>query len=256
MRIGVLAQAAGTTPRAVRHYHRLGLLPEPTRTSSGYRDYSMSDLVRLMRIRRLASSGVPLGAVAAMTTDADGERREGDVIDDLTELVAGIEREQEVLETRKTRLLDLLADARDGRPLSALPRQLADKLADLIDSSDDVTRVELERERDHLEVLALSGGLSDDLAIAMTEAVREPDSVASYLAVLARWSSLHGTDPEHASDEIDSIARDLAELMVDVHALGAHTDPIRLDIDDVVPDPAQRAALVRTVELMTEGDSP
>ncbi|MGW5076600.1 MerR family DNA-binding transcriptional regulator [Rhodococcus sp. NPDC004095] len=31
MRIGQLADAAGTTPRTVRHYYRLGLLEEPQR---------------------------------------------------------------------------------------------------------------------------------------------------------------------------------------------------------------------------------
>lgn len=153
MRIGVLAQAAATTPRAVRHYHRLGLLPEPNRTPSRYREYTMKDLVRLMRIRRLATSGVPLAGIAAMT--AERGRAHDDVVGDLTDLVAAIEREQTFLEIKKARLLGLLADARQGRPLSALPRPLADRLTELIEQTVGATRSELERERDHLEVLAL-----------------------------------------------------------------------------------------------------
>ncbi|WP_432278787.1 MerR family transcriptional regulator [Nocardia carnea] len=66
MRISELAAAAGTTPRAVRHYHRLGLLPEPARPGNGYREYGMAELTRLMRIRWLAGNGLPLGAVAAL----------------------------------------------------------------------------------------------------------------------------------------------------------------------------------------------
>ncbi len=46
MKISELAQAAETTVRTVRHYHRLGLLPEPPRSSNGYRVYALEDLVR------------------------------------------------------------------------------------------------------------------------------------------------------------------------------------------------------------------
>src|SRR5699024_11360520 len=42
------------------------LLDEPPRRSNGYRDYTMADVVRLMRIRWLAGSGVPLDAIAGM----------------------------------------------------------------------------------------------------------------------------------------------------------------------------------------------
>lgn len=132
MRIGIFAQAAGTTPRAVRHYHRLGLIPDPARTPSGYRDYSMSDVVRLMKVRRLAESGVPLGSIAAMIV----EDSRSDVVDDINDLLSGIEREQKMLETKKSRLLGLLVDAREGRPLTALPRHLADRLTQLIEQND------------------------------------------------------------------------------------------------------------------------
>ena len=38
--IGQLAAYAGVTTRAVRHYHQVGLLPEPERDASGYRTYA------------------------------------------------------------------------------------------------------------------------------------------------------------------------------------------------------------------------
>ena len=61
LRIGELAQAAGTTTRAVRHYHALGLLPEPERRPNGYREYDARALVRLVRGR----SGSPVHAARA-----------------------------------------------------------------------------------------------------------------------------------------------------------------------------------------------
>lgn len=61
--ISQLAAHAGVTVRAVRHYHALGLLPEPERDHSGYRRYDAAAVVELIRIRTLAEAGVPLSRV-------------------------------------------------------------------------------------------------------------------------------------------------------------------------------------------------
>ena len=70
--IGRLASYAGVTIRAVRHYHQIGLLPEPDRDASGYRTYDAVAVVRLIRIRTLAEAGVPLARVRELL-DADPE---------------------------------------------------------------------------------------------------------------------------------------------------------------------------------------
>ncbi|WP_329407386.1 MerR family transcriptional regulator [Nocardia vinacea] len=64
--IGRLAATAGVTVRAVRHYHHVGLLPEPERDASGYRRYSAQAAVDLIRIRTLADAGVPLARIDAL----------------------------------------------------------------------------------------------------------------------------------------------------------------------------------------------
>ena len=53
--ISQLAAYAGVTVRAVRHYHQIGLLPEPERDASGYRRYGASAVVTLIKIRALAA---------------------------------------------------------------------------------------------------------------------------------------------------------------------------------------------------------
>ena len=60
MRIGELAGLAGFSTRAIRHYHRVGLLPEPARRANGYREYALADAVALARVRRLAEVGLSL----------------------------------------------------------------------------------------------------------------------------------------------------------------------------------------------------
>ncbi|WP_250009040.1 MerR family transcriptional regulator [Actinoplanes sp. M2I2] len=64
-----LAELAGTTVNTIRHYHRIGLLAEPTRRYNGYKQYGMSDLVRLLRIRRLSELGVPLDRIREICED-------------------------------------------------------------------------------------------------------------------------------------------------------------------------------------------
>lgn len=49
MRIGEIATLVGLTTRAIRHYHPVGLLPEPERRPDGYRAYSVRDAVLLAR---------------------------------------------------------------------------------------------------------------------------------------------------------------------------------------------------------------
>ncbi len=58
--IGQLAAYAGVTIKAVRHYHKRGLLEEPSRDSSCYRRYSAEHAINLIKIRTLAEAGVPL----------------------------------------------------------------------------------------------------------------------------------------------------------------------------------------------------
>jgi DNA-binding transcriptional MerR regulator len=85
--IGQLAAYAGVTIKAVRHYHKRGLLEEPPRDSSGYRRYSAAHAIDLIKIKTLAEAGVPLSRIkellaakparfAAAIAEIDGNLRE------------------------------------------------------------------------------------------------------------------------------------------------------------------------------------
>ncbi|WP_103529565.1 MerR family transcriptional regulator [Streptomyces sp. SM12] len=89
-----VAELAGTTLKAVRHYHEVGLLEEPERAPNGYKRYGVDHLVRLLRIKRLVDLGVPLSGIAAMG-DADEHPEEALRVLD-AELAASIERLQRV----------------------------------------------------------------------------------------------------------------------------------------------------------------
>jgi MerR family transcriptional regulator, repressor of the yfmOP operon len=54
LRIGELARMVGTTPRTIRYYEEVGLLPEsPARPAGGHRLYGQLELERLREVMRL-----------------------------------------------------------------------------------------------------------------------------------------------------------------------------------------------------------
>ncbi|BAU06564.1 MerR family transcriptional regulator [Fischerella major NIES-592] len=57
------AVGGGITPRMVRHYHQLGLLPQPMRSHSNYRLYTETDVIRLQRIVALKQQGFQLNHI-------------------------------------------------------------------------------------------------------------------------------------------------------------------------------------------------
>jgi DNA-binding transcriptional MerR regulator len=63
VRIGELAQRSGTEPTTIRYYERIGLMPAPARTGSGYRDYDEDAAARLGFIRAAQSVGLSLGEI-------------------------------------------------------------------------------------------------------------------------------------------------------------------------------------------------
>lgn len=95
--IGQLADFAGVTIKAVRHYHQRGLLEEPPRDSSGYRRYGPQHAIDLVKIKTLAEAGVPLARVKELLA-ADPDRFAAAI----TEVDRNLqERAEELVRTRE-----------------------------------------------------------------------------------------------------------------------------------------------------------
>lgn len=113
--ISRLASYAGVTVAAVRHYHKIGLLPEPERDASGYRSYDAAAVVRLIRIHVLADAGVPLAQVERLlAADADAFAVGVRAVDE--RLCAEIRR----LEDTRRRLAELVGGDRIALPPSVV----------------------------------------------------------------------------------------------------------------------------------------
>jgi DNA-binding transcriptional MerR regulator len=72
MRISELAAQAGIAPSTLRYYERIGLMPSPGRTPSGYRSYSDDDAARLLFVTRAKRIGLTLEQIADLLQVWDG----------------------------------------------------------------------------------------------------------------------------------------------------------------------------------------
>jgi DNA-binding transcriptional MerR regulator len=116
MRIGELAREVGTTPRTIRYYEEIGLLPGTTARDSGkHRNYSQADVERLRELIRLKDLlGVSLEELGelAEAEEARAElRRQFHESDDpdrrtqiLTQALGHLDRQLELVRRRKAEL--------------------------------------------------------------------------------------------------------------------------------------------------------
>ena len=124
LRIGEVAKLAGTTPRTIRYYEEIGLLPVPGgREPGAHRSYAGADVERLTELLRLKDLlGVSLEELKELieAEDARAELRR--------EWQGGVEdpvRRREILEQSQTytaRQLDLVRRRRDE--INALEKEL------------------------------------------------------------------------------------------------------------------------------------
>lgn len=64
--IGMASRMSGVTPKMVRHYESLGLLPSVGRTDGGYRQYTEAEVHTLRFIKRARELGFPMSDIAEL----------------------------------------------------------------------------------------------------------------------------------------------------------------------------------------------
>ncbi|MFG3138807.1 MerR family transcriptional regulator [Streptomyces sp. NPDC048211] len=72
MLIGELAEATGTTARALRHYEQAGLITS-RRAANGYRVFEKRTVVRVRNIRHLLDAGLTVDDVQVFLPCLDGD---------------------------------------------------------------------------------------------------------------------------------------------------------------------------------------
>ena len=95
LRIGEVAQRAGTTAKVVRYYESLGLLDPPRRAPNGYREYSEAAVGQLQFVRRAKLLGLSLEEIKRLFQTAkagESAALREHVTELLDEKVAEVER--------------------------------------------------------------------------------------------------------------------------------------------------------------------
>lgn len=83
MTIGKFAAAQGVSVETIRFYQRRGLLTQPERRGSGFREYSEEDRWRLAFIRRAQQLGFTLGEIAELLGPAQASTAQARSADDI-----------------------------------------------------------------------------------------------------------------------------------------------------------------------------
>jgi DNA-binding transcriptional MerR regulator len=128
LRIGDVARLVGTTPRTIRYYEEIGLLPqEAGRPSGGHRVYSEAEVERLREVMRLKELlGVTLEELKTLLAAEDArasvraQLRRDDVEPPrrrelLDEALGHIDRQLELVEHRASELTKLKAELTETR---------------------------------------------------------------------------------------------------------------------------------------------
>ena len=290
MRVTQIADLAGTTPRAVRHYHRLGLLEVPP-TVRGRREYGVEHLARLLRIRWLADGGLSLRQVAeildsdpAPAESADSAGPSGPsgpsgppgpvssandahrqvVLRDLRAARGTIEAQRRSLDEQARRVDELIARVEAGEALAPVPAALT-RFYDAIEARVRALGGDLRALRTERQMMQILGslGMVPASVVPFVEAFddAEIDMCARQIIGFSHLTRLHGQEGVAA-------AHALAERTVEL--AGRHKELTLAVLDDLpggamgramwrlthilsvagYPHPTQRAFAARLLELL------
>jgi DNA-binding transcriptional MerR regulator len=265
MRIGELADLVGISTRAIRHYHHVGLLPEPARKANGYREYSLRDAVGLARVRRLTELGLSLDEAGDVLAGDAGR----DLAEILRELDADLASQEGDLRRRRARLGQLLQQAEAGgrpggqAPVSAELAGLFGRMADVAAERPGPEPAMAAKDRDLmalLETAALADGAGAGatgwLDVLTRTLDSDPGAAERAYAVYARLDELAGSPAD--DPRVEATARAI---------VAAIPEPVRKAIR--FPDgdlgetgfgaafyadftPGQAASIRRAIDLMKE----
>lgn len=122
LKIGQLAKAADVTIDTIRYYERRGLLPEPLRRASGYREYSPDFVSRLQFIRKAQELGFSLTEIRELLAlQIDSVETCDQVRHRAEEKVYAIEAKIQTLQRMHSILADLIRSCDQREPSGICP---------------------------------------------------------------------------------------------------------------------------------------
>ncbi len=220
----------------VRYYHRTGALPEPRRSTNGYRDYDLDDVAQLVRIRALTEAGVPASR-AGRTADP------GDDAAILFRALQAVEEQIGQLEMRRVRLRSLLGG--EGR----IPTDISEQLQSFRKRLDDyvVPRLSplLDRDIRALQLMVDTGMTTKGTWEVLRDALADEDSLLATISGYVAWQVLgtFSADNPEAPALVEKCRRGLVGGIFATLTDTLIPGDLPLTTEDVTTDGAQHLAL-------------
>lgn len=125
--IGRAAEISGVTPKMIRHYEALELIPRAARTLGDYRVYTIDDIHTLRFIRRARGLGFSMDEIANLLGLWRKQRRASKEVKRLAlRHIAELDNKIEELQSMRTALADLAEHCHgDARPQCPILDDLA-----------------------------------------------------------------------------------------------------------------------------------
>ncbi|MFQ5963752.1 MAG: Hg(II)-responsive transcriptional regulator [Candidatus Scalinduaceae bacterium] len=119
--IGQLAKETGINIETIRYYERRGLILEPPRRESGYREFPPKYIDRILFIKRAQALGFTLKEICELLAVADGNSACKDIRKFAEDKVKDIETRIRDLQKIKMVLNDLVKKCLGKRKISGCP---------------------------------------------------------------------------------------------------------------------------------------
>ena len=198
------ARMVGLTPRTLRYYESIGLLPKAERTSGNYRLFTIMDIIDLIRIKRLTGLGFDLQHVRQIIDDPAGP-----------EALAALD-EQRQLPTQRIDELQAKRAKIEEIQNNQAPLDVAIEFADLVHTwtethhkLDDENRLKL-----RLELLAAFADERDQLKCEtlIRNSVEKQDD-PSFRELRELDARLEALDPDASPEEIAELVDDYVRVL-------------------------------------------
>lgn len=211
-----VARLSGVTVRALRHYHQMGILPEPPRRGNGYREYGAVDVARVLRIKRLASLGLTLEQIGSILEEE--ESGGAGTLEGAAELLDGIDAELEaqisLLEERRRMVSLLKKELNEGGSVLETSAPIRDHVSRMVElgASEKTVMAELH------QLLLVDGhegasAVLDDV-LGLYRLMEERGIMAEYVALTNEALALPDDAGEEACAELAGRVSDLLSPVV------------------------------------------
>ncbi|AWE41425.1 MerR family transcriptional regulator [Actinobaculum sp. 352] len=201
---------AGTTTRAVRHYHRLGLLPVPP-VVGGRRDYGLEHLARLLRIRWLAESGLRLSQIAEILPEQQPSDRDA-VLESLRATRATIDAQVAQLHAQQKRIDVLIETVERGERLSPVPTVIEQFYDDVESATESMEGSKVIRGERRIMTFLATQGFTPRNTADFLDAVSQEDRVL-FAQLVVEFATLPQRTPQEQKEGIDHLLQESLRMI-------------------------------------------